>query len=378
LAVISDPRTFPLSSRPVNAVSASWHALVEQGHSAQTGQERSAAEVRLHADLVAALVARDVPALLDALETAPSPVCHRQLLRGIDAAWVDPQVDAGASLVAHGFALPVVLVAASDAPATHPLVLGDPGQVIALMQEHGALAGNASVALANVLAGPAAVGVGALAEWLAWREAGTAATAPREIPPVPLRITGNQEGAHLRFLVGSALAAPGARLFGVPGAATWATPLARHLSAALAAPGLQLLALPRHPEPPVAALRSGQLAQREIALGLFASHAIRTLRANFGEPSAVVSAHGTVDGGELRVSLSSVFGERDAEGFRCPLFPYDRFEDVVAAILDLLRECRINDIRQVSGIQPDRDPATGGPLFFRADANAAGEAAPLH
>jgi len=378
VAVITDPRTFPLSSRRVNAVSARWHTLVEQGQAAATGQDRGAADAWLHADLVAALVARDVPALLDALETAPSAVCHRQLMRGLDSAWADPQVDAGASLVAHGFALPVVLVAASDASITHPLVLADPGHVVALMQEHGALAGNAAVALANVLAGPAAVGVGSLDQWLVWREAGAAATAPREIPPVPLRITGNQEGAHLRFLVGSALAAPGARLFGASGAATWAMPIARHLSSALAAPGLQLLALPRAAEPPMAALRSGQLAQREVALGLFASHAIRTLRANFGEPSAVVSAHGTADGGELRVSLSSMFGERDAEGFRCPLFPYDRIDDVVSTIVNLLRECRINDIRLMSGIQPDRDPVTGGRLFFRADAIAAGVSAPFH
>lgn len=378
MPVISDPRTFPRSSGPANPVSARWYALVEQGQTAATGQERTAAGAALHADLVAALVARDVRALVDALDTAPSAVCQRQLLRGIDAAWADPAVDAGASLVAHGFALPVVLVAASDTPVALPMVLAEPGQVIALMQEHGALAGNAAIALANALAGQAQVGVGALAQWLDWRDAASAANTLRDVAHAPLHIAGKQEGAHLRFLVGSALAAPGASLFGRTGAGSLATPLARHLSAAFAAPGLQLLALPRAPEPPVAALRSGQLAQREVALGLFASNAIRTLRANFGEPSAVVSAHGTADGGELRVSLSSVFGERDAEGFRCPLFAYDRIDDVVSAIADLLRECRLVDIRVISDLQPDRDPVTGGPLFFRADAVGAGDAAPLH
>ena len=146
MAVISDPRVFPQSSRPANPVSARWHALVEQGQTAATGQERSVAEAKMHADLVAVLVARDVQALLDALETAPSAVCHRQLLRGIDAAWADAGVDAAASLVAHGFALPVVLVAASDTPVALPVVLHEPGQVIALMQQHGALAGNAAFA----------------------------------------------------------------------------------------------------------------------------------------------------------------------------------------------------------------------------------------
>ena len=72
---------------------------------------------------------------------------------------------------------------------------------------------------------------------------------------------------------------------------------------------------------------------------LFASNAIRKLRASVGEPSAVISAHraaGAPGGGELRLSLSSPFEPRDAEGFRCPLYPLDRVADVVAMLRGLL------------------------------------------
>jgi hypothetical protein len=124
---------------------------------------------------------------------------------------------------------------------------------------------------------------------------------------------------------------------------------------------------PRARAPPLAGARAGRIAHREIALQLYAANAIRALRASVGEPSAVVSAHRTAEG-ELRLSLSSPFGPREAEGFRCPLFPFERVEDVVAAIVDLMRECRVADVRVLDGVHPDRDAVTGLPLFFRADA----------
>jgi len=99
-------------------------------------------------------------------------------------------------------------------------------------------------------------------------------------------------------------------------------------------------------------------------------NALRKLRASVGEPSAVISAHRAPDapgGGELRLSLSSPFEPRDAEGFRCPLYPLDRAADVAAALVQLLRDCRVADIRVLAGIHPDRDPATGLRLLFKPD-----------
>jgi hypothetical protein len=92
----------------------------------------------------------------------------------------------------------------------------------------------------------------------------------------------------------------------------------------------------------------------------------------------VISAH-RAEEGELRVSLSSPFGPRDAEGFRCPLFPFERVADAVGTIVGLMRACRIADVRVLDGVHPDREPMTGLPLFFRADAIGPGDARPaLH
>ena len=124
---------------------------------------------------------------------------------------------------------------------------------------------------------------------------------------------------------------------------------------------------------------AGRAAQREVALQLFASNALRRLRASFGEPTAVVSAHEAPDapgGGELRVSLSSPFSPRDAEGFRFPLEPQERTPDALASIVDLLRDCRVADVRAVAAIQPDRDPATGLLRFCKAEPEP--PARPIH
>src|SRR5213079_1703156 len=98
---------------------------------------------------------------------------------------------------------------------------------------------------------------------------------------------------------------------------------------------------------------------------------IRGLRARVGEPAAVISAHRSVaapGGGELRLSLSSPFDPRQAEGFRCPLFPTDRAGDVASMLVDLLRDCRVSDVRVLSGIHSDRDPKTDMLLLFKPDA----------
>ena len=63
-----------------------------------------------------------------------------------------------------------------------------------------------------------------------------------------------------------------------------------------------------------------------------------------------------------------------AEGFRCPLFATDRAGDVAGMLVDLLRDCRVTDIRVLTGVHPDRDPATGMLLLFKPDALPAGGA----
>jgi hypothetical protein len=35
-------------------------------------------------------------------------------------------------------------------------------------------------------------------------------------------------------------------------------------------------------------------------------------------------------------------------------------------LMDLLRDCRVADVRVLPGVHADRDPVTGGPLLFKA------------
>jgi len=100
-----------------------------------------------------------------------------------------------------------------------------------------------------------------------------------------------------------------------------------------------------------------------------------------GEPTAVISAHRAPDapgGGELRLSLSSPFEPRDAEGFRCPLYPLDRAGDVVAMLVDLLRDCRVTDIRTLAGVHADRTDGTGLPLLFKPESIPAAATFRIH
>jgi hypothetical protein len=185
----------------------------------------------------------------------------------------------------------------------------------------------------------------------------------------------------LRFIVGTALSAPAVDVLADTDAKGWALPLAQELGRQLAVSGASVLALARVPASPPMALQQGRAAQRAVGAQLFASNAIRRLRASVGEPCAVISAHrcpSAPRGGELRLSLSSAFDPRQAEGFRCPLFPNETAGDVASMLIELLHDCRVSDVRVQDGIHADRDAATGLTLLFKSDPVPAGGATLLH
>jgi hypothetical protein len=370
---ISDPRTFPLSG--LDHPRPDWRAWTEDSLGAATSDVRQAAEERLVAEVASALEARQLDLIRTVLDAAPSAAHYRHMWRALIAAWRSTAVRGESGVGAFGFALPVILVAAADANRVLPGILTDAAEVIGVLQQHGGLGGNRNFGIANVLAGPDVVGLGGMQDWLKLDHGIPGESVLHDIEPSSVAVAGGSEGAHLRFLVGVAIAAPHAPLFdgGVMGG--WGMPLARCLSRQLGVDGVQVLALPRPPADPITAYQQGRAAQREVALELFASSAIRKLRAAFGEPTAVLSAHRIDGAGELRLSLSSPLGERDAEGFRCPLHPTDRLEDVLRLMVDLLRACRVADIRVKAGVYADRDPQTGLALLFRGDATGTADAA---
>jgi len=249
-----------------------------------------------------------------------------------------------------------------------PGILGDAAAVGALLREHRALGGNESFAIGSALAAADAIEARRLPSLLATR-ALSEDRAPLDVPPAGIDVVAD-ERAHLRFLVGSAVAAPGAGLFPPTPRMPWAMPLARELISQLTRPGVSIVALPRAPADLATAWAQGVVAQRDVSAQLFASNALRSLRAEAGEPSAVISAHHAADapgGGELRLSLSSPFAPRAAQGFRCAIQPMERVVDVATMLIDLMRDCRVADVRVVAGVHPDRDALTGGPLLFKPE-----------
>jgi hypothetical protein len=379
--MLADPRVFP-SPGEADAPSRALHELAARSLGAATGVRAESCDADIAARLHAMVERRDGAALERALASSPSAAIHRHLWRALDAALDVAQSSALGPVL---FALPVVIVAASDDADEHAIdaIVENPAELAAILAEHGALGGHRQFALSGALCAAQAIDVRALPALLhaSTRADDGAVRAPLDLAPSPLVALPGAERVHLRFLVGSALASRPSALWREASVGAWGVPLTRALSRALAVRGASLVAMPRAPQSLVAAVASGRAVQREASAALFASDAIRRLRGTVGEPVAVISAHrvpGVPAGGEVRLSLSSVLEPRDAQGFRCPLSPLDTVAGVVAMLEQLVRDCRVADVRFVAGVHPDRDPATGVTLLFKPDTVPPGAAMPVH
>lgn len=367
---MDDPRRFPDPSAAPPAL-ARLYDLAARSLGAATAQDADACDRQVAQALDAMLGAQapsgSPPASLSALfDAAPSSAVYRYLWR--IASRRERAGAFGASRVVRVFALPVVVVTGVERPdaagTVLPCVVPDAAALAAILREGGALAGNENVALSDTLVGAGALAFDRLGALLALEPA-------QSLPPAPIVVTAPSEGVHLRFVVGTVLAAAGADIFRERGAGAWAMPLAKALSGALAAPRVSVLALPRPPLPLVEAAWQGRLAQREIGAQLFASNALRKMRAATGEPTAVLSVHASdIDprSAEVRLSLSSPFDPAQAEGLRCEVAPLESVDDVASMLEALLSDCRVSDVRRMPGVHADRDPATGRPLLFKGDA----------
>jgi len=368
---LPDPRTFP-DADAATAGAARIHALARASLGAHAQGEAHALDAEIDEEFGRLVAAGAGDALAEVLDMAPSVTIHRHLRRALArclAAPIGVQGGLGVAL----FAIPIVLVTAragSQAPARLPGVLHDAARLAATLREHGAIGGSQAFSLANALVGTAGIDVRALPDIVAASRLGAAdAFAPVVLPKAPVDLP-EGEAAQLRFVVGGALAGQGFEL-GRDGASTaWMRPFAHALGGQLTVPGASVLAIPRAAQCLPAALMSGRAAQRDVSAQLFASNALRQLRASVGEPIAVIGAHRAADapgGGELRLSLSSPLDPREALGFCCPLYPWERVVDVAAMLIDLLRDCRVADVRTLAGLHADRDPLTGGRLLFKPE-----------
>jgi len=374
--LIADPRTFPAASS-APAPARNLYLLAEASLAAETGQRSDANDRELRKLLAARLTADDA-SLAAAFSGAPSVAVVRHLWRALDAAWREVETPVGAGLAVTVFAVPIVIVTgleSAQGDGTLSACLADPARIASILVEFGALAGNRTIALADALVAADAIDLARLPEICAWGRLPDSLAPGSCLPshalvPAPITFHAAREAVHLRFLVGTAIAKPGADLLADTGVGKWGAPLIRELTRQLAVGGVSVLALPRAPQRLLPAVAQGRVAQREISAQIFASNAIRKFRGAVGEPTAVISAHRASDvpgGGELRLSLSSPLDPRAAEGFRCPLYPLDRVGDAVAMLVDLLRDCRVTDIRVLAGVHADRVAQTGLPLLFKPD-----------
>jgi hypothetical protein len=382
LTIVADPRIFP-DADAASPAQSRIYALATQALDAPTRQGAETAE-RAIREALAHMLAADGDALAALFGCAPSVPVVRHLWRLLDGVWRDEISKENADIALALFVLPLVIVIGREGLETtsHPAIVHDPSVLAGILREHGALGSSESFVLAPSLVAAEALDFARLPELFAWQrvpdvmDAGHR-TASHELEPAPIEAPVPGESVHLRFLVGSMVARRGVDVFARPEVGPWGIPLTKALSRELALPGASVLVLPRAPQRPLPAVAAGRAAQREVSAQLFASNAIRKLRAAAGEPAAVISAHRAPDaigGGELRLSLSSPFAPRDAEGFRCPLYALDRVVDVATMLVDLLNDCRVTDVRVVAGVHADRDPATGRTLLFKPDTTPGAEA----
>ncbi|MEO8847461.1 MAG: hypothetical protein ABI440_02350 [Casimicrobiaceae bacterium] len=363
-AELADPR------RHSRAVDSELSAHIAARLAAMSTQQAATEDRAIDALLTRAL---DTPGemLLRLFDAAPEPAAYRHLWRRLSHVMAAATPVAADPLGVVLFALPLVIVTGCEGTEPVPVraTLFDVQPFAELLRAHDALAGNRNFALSNALVAAGALELSALPGLRqAAAQAIPAGGEPLALSPAAIAAAPG-ESVHLRFMVGSALCAPGATLLGDAQAGTWAKPMAEALAGALATDGAHVLALPRAPAPLPSALSAGKLAQREVSAQIFVTNALRRMRASVGEPTAILSAHRLDDGdGELRLSLSSPFSPRDAEGFRCPLFAFERVGDAASMLEDLLRDCRVTDVRVQPGVHPDRVPGSAMPLLFKPDA----------
>ena len=277
------------------------------------------------------------------------------------------------------FALPLAIVVGREGAGEGGVAAGvvaDPDRLAAILRDHGALSGNTTFALSNALVAAEAIDVARLPEILAWCRlpealaAGALLAASRAAAcadGISRRARGGAPALHARCRDRETWSRPHrGRRRRESGACRSRASSSRNLRRGerrcSRCRGRRAGLLP--------AVAEGRAAQRDVAAQIFASNAIRKFRGTVGEPTAVISAHRAPDapgGGELRLSLSSPFDPKAAEGFRCPLFPLDRADDVVAMLAELLRDCRVTDIRTLPGVHADRADGASAPLMFKPE-----------
>jgi hypothetical protein len=329
------PRPFPAD----HPLAAAFGVLAE----VPWGGERARGQAMLLAALRGLLARGDDATIRSALAHAPAGAASRALVEALDGAINGVGDEPGASLLARVFLLPVLFVTGGKAPARVPGVVPDTAAVTELLKQAGALGAVATFGLSDALGSPEAAGAVSPSVLYGLVRDLDAATASKLLAPAELAIVTADEQVHLRYLAGASLTAAHMPAFleraGQVG--RWGMALSQALARQLGQDGLSLLPLPRSPRPWFTALEEGRFARAELAFNLFATGAIRRIRAQTGDPEAEITAR---DDGTIRVDLVSPLDAmlRHAHAWR--LAPGDDLARIESSIRELLRDCRVEKV----------------------------------
>ncbi|MGL6072355.1 hypothetical protein [Craterilacuibacter sp.] len=352
-SLLPDPRQYPAllaSNRLIHhAVSA-----LDAAHDTDADLWRDS----LRLALMEMLQRDDMLTLSVALTMVPSAAAYRELWLALRAA-----AEQGEGRKAVLFAVPLVLVAGSNAEACLPADIADVAGLNALLREHGVFAPGAEVLLGGALLHPD--DVSAISAGHIYRATREAATVLDALPATLAgrAVTVHKDGVFLRYLLGVAMQEEGRpapiRLGGAVG--SWGLPVMKFLGEQLKSQGVTLFPIARPPQALMQAMVEGGKARHEVALQAFASSQIRRLRDKSLTPVAVLAAH---VGGELRFTLSAESGEGADEGFVWALSPLDSVPAIEAMVRELMAECQVQDVRVPATLMPEEE--AGERLFLHA------------
>jgi hypothetical protein len=340
---LPDPRHYvPFSSN-------SLVALARQALGQGSAMQHEKAAENLSVAMEQALRSGDDALIEQALAQSPSHEVYRMLGAALVAALKAP---GEAALHLRIFAVPILVVTGGRGPLVLPGVVADVGELTKLFEAHGTLGPMKNFGLCGALVSTA--GLAALkpsAVYRRTREPGQEDLPPLDLPPEDIRIAGDDEEVHLRFLTGVSVTSADAPGFtetaGNIGA--WGMPFTRVLAAQLGQPGLSLLPIPRPPMGYLQAIEAGNFAASELGFQLFLSTALRKFRSRVGEAEATVAASAD---GSVRICLSSPFDGSLSQGYAWALQPGDDMAAVSSGIFSLLEECRVTNVQVAETVQP--------------------------
>ena len=338
-ATTTDPLS-QLAARTAHAADATQrHALLEQ----------------LKRDLRAALSSGRDDLLRRSLATVASPSAGLVLVEALDQV-INSPADSQSDIAARLFAMPVVLVAAGLASGEISGAVSDVRTISRLLESHEVLGSARAFRLYPALSSENSLESDSPSRWYALLrgiECGHPETA-FGIPPAPIALESADESVHLRFLLGSVVAAVQALTFRDAAASIgkWGMPVGRELLAQLQRSGLSLLPLPRPPAGLMQALHEGRRAREEVALQAFASRVLRRMRTESGEPGAEVAA---LESGSIGVRLLPGFAGDPPEAHFWKLDQLDDLADVTNSVLDLLADCRVSSVRVLERVVSDAE-----------------------